>query len=59
LIFQEEFKRVISCLEDAILATDLAVYFRRRAETFDLIDAGNVDWSNDNHRLAAHDQGLI
>ncbi|TRY74606.1 hypothetical protein TCAL_00771, partial [Tigriopus californicus] len=47
---QDEFKRVISVLEDSILATDLAVYFRRRNETFGLVDSKELDWSSDNHR---------
>ena len=33
-------------LEDAILATDLAVYFRRRAETFTKMRSGTLDISN-------------
>lgn len=49
---QDEFKRVISVLEDAILATDLAVYFRRREETFKLLveSPEGVDWGSDHHR---------
>ena len=50
IIFQDEFKRVITCVEDSILATDLAVYFRRRRETFDLVDANSVDFNSDHHR---------
>ena len=47
---QDEFKRVIFVLEDAILATDLAIYFRRRSETFAVIDDGALDWGSDAHR---------
>ena len=47
---QDEFKRVIFVLEDAILATDLAIYFRRRSETFAVIDDDLLDWGNDAHR---------
>jgi len=63
---QDEFKRVVSVLEDAILATDLAVYFRRRKETFELLlgddhspnvhlpststGLKNIDWKNEDHR---------
>merc|ERR1719412_488974 len=49
-VSQDEFKRVISTLEDAILATDLAVYFRRRQETFNLVYSGNTDFQCDNQR---------
>jgi len=49
-VSQDEFKRVISTLEDAILATDLAVYFRRRQETFNLVYSGNMDFQSDNQR---------
>ena len=38
-------------LEDAILSTDLAVYFKRRAETFQLLEnSEDVDWSETRHR---------
>merc|ERR1719411_998813 len=47
---QDVFKRVITCIEDSILATDLAVYFRRRRETFDLVDSNAVDFNCDHHR---------
>lgn len=47
---QDEFKRVISVLEDAILATDLAVYFRRRAETFELISDKRLLWDSRDER---------
>ena len=43
---QEEFKRVINVLEDAILATDLAVYFQRRGETFSKMNARTLDVNN-------------
>lgn len=50
---QDEFKRVINILEDAIVATDLAVYFRRRTETFALLHSGTVEWHSD------HDRSLV
>jgi len=54
---QDDYKRVIVCIEDAILATDLAVYFRRRQDTFDLIESNAVDFFNDHHRSLA--RGLL
>nr|CFW94219.1 Eka-cGMP gated channel beta 2 protein [Euperipatoides kanangrensis] len=42
-----DYEQVIKTLEHAILATDLAVYFRKRGDFFNLIDNGNSDWSND------------
>ena len=47
---QEEYKRVILCVEDAILATDLAVYFKRRQVTLDLVYSNAIDFSNTDHR---------
>ena len=41
---------MIVVLEDAILATDLAIYFKRRTETFAVIDDDSLDWSNHKHR---------
>lgn len=49
-MFQDEFKRTISVLEDAILATDLAVYFRRREETFNLLKSQTLDWASEKQR---------
>jgi len=49
-VSKEEFKSVIQVLEDSILATDLAVYFRRRGDTFKLLESGNLDWSSSQHR---------
>ena len=49
-VSQDEFKRVISTVQDAILATDLAVYFKRRKDTFALLESGEMDFQNDNHR---------
>ena len=46
---------MINILEDSILATDLAVYFRRRSETFSKMESGTVDWSPS----AEHDRSLI
>ena len=48
-VLQEEFKRVISILEDCILATDLAVYFRRRSETFSKMNSNSLDWTAQDH----------
>ena len=45
--FQDEFKRVITLVEDAILATDLAVYFRRRNETFEKMSSNTLEWTTD------------
>ena len=49
LYLQDEFKRVITLVEDSILATDLAVYFSRRAETFDKMSSNKLDWTTDDH----------
>ena len=46
MMFQDEFKRVINTLEDAILATDLAVYFQRRGETFNKMRSRSLDVNN-------------
>jgi len=46
---QDEFKAVIRVLEDSILATDLALYFRRRKETVAMIKQG-VDWQDEKDR---------
>ena len=43
---QEEFKRVINVVEDAILATDLAVYFKRRGDTFSKMNLRTLDVDN-------------
>jgi len=47
---KDQFKNVIKVLEDSILATDLAVYFRRRGDTFKILQSKNLDWSLPEHR---------
>ena len=45
LCLQEEFKSVILLIEEAILATDLAIYFKNRGDAFALLSSGSVNWS--------------
>ena len=45
MCFQEEFKSVILLIEEAILATDLAIYFKNRGDAFALLSSGSVHWS--------------
>nr|XP_046916300.1 dual 3',5'-cyclic-AMP and -GMP phosphodiesterase 11-like [Dermatophagoides farinae] len=50
----QEYRRVVYVLEEAILATDLAVYFRKRDKFFQLVEqmktTGQRDWSDENNR---------
>jgi len=46
----EEYTRVIKVLEDAIIATDLAVYFRKRGLFFNLTKDQTYDWRRDENR---------
>ncbi|XP_063703128.1 dual 3',5'-cyclic-AMP and -GMP phosphodiesterase 11 isoform X2 [Culicoides brevitarsis] len=47
----EDYCRVIRVLEDAILSTDLAVYFRKRGPFLDSIkNRDTLDWSNEEPR---------
>ncbi|KPM02233.1 cGMP-dependent 3',5'-cyclic phosphodiesterase-like protein [Sarcoptes scabiei] len=41
---------LVYVLEEAILATDLAVYFRKRDQFIDIVDLKNFDWSIEQHR---------
>ncbi|XP_071051898.1 dual 3',5'-cyclic-AMP and -GMP phosphodiesterase 11 isoform X3 [Onthophagus taurus] len=45
----EDYSGVIKVLEEAILSTDLAVYFRKRGIFFNVIRNGPV-WAKDDHR---------
>ena len=47
---QEHYEECIRLLEGAILATDLALYFRHRGEFFSLVDSNKIDWNVENHR---------
>ncbi|KAF4521720.1 hypothetical protein B566_EDAN012168 [Ephemera danica] len=46
----EEYSRVIKVLEDAILSTDLAVYFRKRGAFFNLVRSNEHNWAREDHR---------
>ncbi|XP_024939186.1 dual 3',5'-cyclic-AMP and -GMP phosphodiesterase 11 isoform X3 [Cephus cinctus] len=46
----EEYSRVVKVLEEAILSTDLAVYFRKRGAFLSLARAGSYNWAYSDHR---------
>lgn len=46
----DEYSRVIKVLEDAILSTDLAVYFRKRGAFLSLVNSKSYNWRRDDHR---------
>ena len=58
-ILKDEFKRVINILEDSILATDLAVYFKRRSETFSKMESKTLDWSPSSEQDRSLIRGLM
>jgi len=45
-----DYTRIIKILEEAILSTDLAVYFGKRGSFFELVSARTYDWWQDDHR---------
>ncbi|XP_066992443.1 dual 3',5'-cyclic-AMP and -GMP phosphodiesterase 11 isoform X2 [Anabrus simplex] len=46
----DEYSRIIKVLEDAILSTDLAVYFRKRGAFLNLVRSASYNWMRDDHR---------
>ncbi|XP_054266416.1 dual 3',5'-cyclic-AMP and -GMP phosphodiesterase 11-like isoform X2 [Macrosteles quadrilineatus] len=46
----DEYSRVIKVLEDAILSTDLAVYFRKRGAFLSLVQSRSYNWHREDHR---------
>lgn len=46
----DEYSRVVKVLEEAILSTDLAVYFRKRTAFLTLARCGSYNWSFGEHR---------
>nr|CAD7432886.1 unnamed protein product [Timema monikensis] len=46
----DEYSRIIKVLEDAILSTDLAVYFRKRGMFLNLTRSSTYNWAWDDHR---------
>ncbi|XP_063244233.1 dual 3',5'-cyclic-AMP and -GMP phosphodiesterase 11 isoform X2 [Bacillus rossius redtenbacheri] len=46
----EEYSRIIKVLEDAILSTDLAVYFRKRGMFLSLVRTESYNWGREEHR---------
>lgn len=49
-VSKEEFKSVILLIEESILATDLAIYFKNRGDTFNLLASNSLNWSSLDHR---------
>ncbi|XP_054713604.1 dual 3',5'-cyclic-AMP and -GMP phosphodiesterase 11-like [Uloborus diversus] len=46
----DEYSHIVHVLEDAILATDLAVYFRRRGTFFHIVETKTHNWKREDHR---------
>ncbi|XP_032690229.1 dual 3',5'-cyclic-AMP and -GMP phosphodiesterase 11-like isoform X2 [Odontomachus brunneus] len=46
----EEYSRVVKVLEEAILSTDLAVYFRKRGAFLTMARSGSYNWAYTDHR---------
>ncbi|XP_053348533.1 cGMP-specific 3',5'-cyclic phosphodiesterase isoform X1 [Clarias gariepinus] len=46
----EEYKTTLKMIEKAILATDLALYMKKRTEFFELAKNNQFFWEEDNHR---------
>lgn len=45
------FQKISKQMKEAILATDLAAYFKVRAKLLQLINNGLLDWQNNKHRM--------
>ncbi|XP_016845870.1 cGMP-specific 3',5'-cyclic phosphodiesterase isoform X1 [Nasonia vitripennis] len=43
----EDYRRVMRVVENAILSTDLAVYFKKKNRFMELIDEGEFDWQSE------------
>ncbi|XP_031441005.1 cGMP-specific 3',5'-cyclic phosphodiesterase isoform X2 [Clupea harengus] len=46
----EEYKATLKMIEKAILATDLALYMKKRGEFFDLASSSEFEWDDGDHR---------
>ncbi|XP_069782713.1 cGMP-specific 3',5'-cyclic phosphodiesterase isoform X4 [Narcine bancroftii] len=46
----EEYKTTLKMVEQAILATDLAVYMKRREDFFALVKTNQFDWEDKSHK---------
>ncbi|XP_046630158.1 dual 3',5'-cyclic-AMP and -GMP phosphodiesterase 11 isoform X2 [Neodiprion virginianus] len=46
----DEYSRIVKVLEEAILSTDLAVYFRKRGAFLSLAQGGSYNWALGEHR---------
>lgn len=49
-VSSEEYSRIVKVLEEAILSTDLAVYFRKRGAFLSIASSKIYDWSYNEHR---------
>ncbi|KAA0703031.1 Dual 3',5'-cyclic-AMP and -GMP phosphodiesterase 11A [Triplophysa tibetana] len=46
----KEYSNMMQLLKQAILATDLTLYFKRRTKFFECVLSGQFSWSNEEHR---------
>lgn len=55
----EDYRKVMRVVENAILSTDLAVYFKKKNRFMELIDEGEFDWQSEekkDRRFTCHSQ---
>jgi cGMP-specific 3',5'-cyclic phosphodiesterase len=43
----EDYKDVMKIVENAILSTDLAMYFKKRSSFLELVENGEFDWQSE------------
>ncbi|XP_067249155.1 dual 3',5'-cyclic-AMP and -GMP phosphodiesterase 11A [Chanodichthys erythropterus] len=46
----KEYSNMMQLLKQAILSTDLTLYFKRRTKFFEVVLSGQFSWSNEEHR---------
>jgi len=51
LLDEPDFQQVLTLMEDAILATDLLLWFSHKEEMVKVVSTGKLDWNNQSHKL--------
>lgn len=46
----EDYKKVMKTVENAILSTDLAAYFKKKSKFLELVDEGEFDWQSEDKK---------
>lgn len=54
----DDYRRIMKVVENAILSTDLAAYFKKRNAFLEVVDNGEFDWQSEDRKERKYSKNL-